>query len=124
MGLLVYDGDCAFCTSFVTLARRWVNPGAETLPWQRADLTSLGLTEQQCQDALQYRDRFGRWTSAGRAIAALLRDGRQPWRSFGRVASLPGFASCVDRAYAWAARNRYRLPGGTPACQAPFTSAE
>jgi len=120
MGLLVYDGDCAFCTSSVAFSHRWIRARTETVPWQTADLASLGLTEQQCRDAVQYRDRQGRWTSAGAAVIALLRDGRWPWFWLGRVAGLPGLSWAVERAYAWVARNRQRLPGSTPTCQLPL----
>jgi len=123
MGLLVYDGDCAFCTSAVAFARRWIDPRAEAVAWQLADLASLGLTEEQCRDAVQYRDRHGRWTSAGAAVIALLRDARIPWSWLGRIAGLPGMSWLVERAYAWVARNRHRLPGGTPTCQLPQDAA-
>jgi len=113
----VFDGDCAFCTSAVNVARRWITPHAEMVPWQHADLPALGLTEAICGQAVQYRDHAGRWTSAGRAIAAVLRDGPPPWSWLGRLASVPGLSRLVDRVYAWVAANRYRLPGGTPACQ-------
>lgn len=119
MELLVYDGDCAFCTSAVAFARRWINPRTETAAWQLADLASLGLTEERCRAAVQYRDRQGRWTSAGGAVVALLRDGRLPWSWLGRVAALPGVSWAVERAYGLVARNRHRLPGGTPTCQLP-----
>lgn len=119
IGLLVYDGDCAFCSSAVSFAHRWISPDTETVPWQWADLAALGLTADECQAAVQYRDRHGRWTSAGPAVAALLRDGRPPWAWLGRIAALPGVAWLVQRTYAWVAKNRHTLPGGTPACHVP-----
>jgi len=122
MGLLVFDGDCAFCTSAVAFARRWVNGDTEAVPWQLTDLDSLGLTEQSCAAAVQYRDCRGRWFSAGRAVSALLRDARPPWSWLGRLAALPGVAWTVDRLYAFVANNRHRLPGGTPACRQPDAS--
>jgi predicted DCC family thiol-disulfide oxidoreductase YuxK len=117
--LLVFDGDCGFCTSSVRFADRWIKPPAEALPWQRADLDALGLTEAQCNEAVQYRDRGGRWHSAGRAVAALLIDSRFPWSLLGRLARVPGLAWIVDRLYELVSANRGKLPGGTPACQAP-----
>jgi predicted DCC family thiol-disulfide oxidoreductase YuxK len=39
------------------------------------------------------------------------------WRIAGRVLLLPGVSWIAARAYRSIARNRHRLPGGTPACQ-------
>ncbi len=116
-GLLVFDGDCGFCTSSVRFIDRWIKPPVDALPWQRADLAALGLTEVQCDEAVQYRDHAGRWHSAGRAVAALLADSRAPWSWLGRLARIPGLTWLVDHGYEVVSANRSRLPGGTPACQ-------
>ena len=42
--MLVFDGDCGFCTA----SARWATAGASgvlTRPWQTLDLTTIGLTE-------------------------------------------------------------------------------
>jgi predicted DCC family thiol-disulfide oxidoreductase YuxK len=119
MGLLVFDGDCGFCTSSVAFARRWISRDTDAVPWQRTDLDSLGLTENACQQAVQYRDNRGLWFSAGAAVIALLRDARPPWSWLGRVLAVTAVAPAVERLYAFVANNRSRLPGGTPACQLP-----
>jgi predicted DCC family thiol-disulfide oxidoreductase YuxK len=115
-GLLIFDGDCAFCTSSVAFIQRWIMPSAEAVPWQHADLGALGLTAAACREAVQYRDCSGRWHSAGSAVTAILRDSRFPWSGLGRLAGLPGMGWISERCYRWVAANRYRLPGGTPAC--------
>lgn len=43
--LLVFDGDCAFCTSSARLLAR-IAPAAEMVAWQQIDLAELGLTEE------------------------------------------------------------------------------
>jgi predicted DCC family thiol-disulfide oxidoreductase YuxK len=116
--LLIFDGDCAFCTSSVAFTRRWIKPPAEAVPWQQADLATLGLTEAACHEAVQYRDSSGRWHSAGSAVAAILIESRFPWSALGRLARLPALTWIAEGCYRWVAANRYRLPGGTPACQA------
>ena len=117
MPLLVFDGDCGFCTSSASIARRRINRDVDIVPWQRADLPALGLTEAQCKDAVQYRDPDGRWSSAGAAITALLRDAGPPWSWIARVTGLRGVRILVEVAYHVVSANRGRLPGGTPACQ-------
>ncbi|MGB8649136.1 MAG: DCC1-like thiol-disulfide oxidoreductase family protein [Mycobacteriales bacterium] len=115
---LVYDGDCAFCTSSV----RWVTRlhlGADVvIPWQQADLASLGLTRQQCEDALQLV-RDGRVSSGHEAVAQLLLGSALPWRPLGALLLLPPLSWLAARVYAWVAAHRSRLPGGTAACALP-----
>lgn len=114
LGVLVYDGDCGFCTRSAT----WLEHHAGSLavvPWQRADLASLGLTEAQCQEAVQLV-LDGRISSGGRAVALALADCRQPYRAVGRVLGLRAVAPIVERAYRVVAAHRHRLPGGTATC--------
>jgi predicted DCC family thiol-disulfide oxidoreductase YuxK len=117
-GLLIVDGDCAFCTSAAEFAHLHINRDADVEPWQHSDLASLGLTEHACRQAVQYRDEQGVWSSAGHAVSALLRDSLRPWSWLGRLMSVPGMSGLTERTYSLIAANRYRLPGGTAACRA------
>ncbi len=88
------------------------------IPWQRADLASLGLTEAQCAAALQYVD--GRVVrSGGAGVAAALSACHQPWRALGWLLARPWVAPLADGTYRLVAANRHRLPGGTPARRLP-----
>jgi hypothetical protein len=51
--VLLYDGDCAFCTSCARGLQR-LEPDAEITPWQLTDLTALGVTEEQAAAAVQW----------------------------------------------------------------------
>ncbi len=55
--------------------------------------------------------------SGHEAIAATLGAGGPLWRALGRLLVAPGVSPLAARAYALLAANRYRLPGGTPACR-------
>lgn len=115
---LVYDGDCAFCTSSVRLARRLRLHADAVTPWQHADLASLGLTQQQCESSLQWVD--GEQISSGHAaVAGLLLASALPWRPLGFLLRTPPFSWVAARAYRWVADHRTSLPGGTPACALP-----
>lgn len=119
MTALVYDGDCAFCTSSVRLARR-LGLGADlVIAWQHADLDALGLTPAACQDALKWVSDSGRVSSGHEAVARLLLAGPLPWRPLGALLLVPPVSWLAARAYAWVAANRHRLPGGTAACALP-----
>jgi predicted DCC family thiol-disulfide oxidoreductase YuxK len=115
---LVYDGDCAFCTSSVRWVPRLRLRVDEIVAWQFADLASFGLTEKECDESawLVVGDR--RWSGATAAGRLLL---RSPWywRPFGVLLLTPPFSWIAKAAYRWIARNRDRMPGGTAACALP-----
>lgn len=114
-GVLVFDGDCGFCTWSAARIERWASGALDVVPWQRADLPGMGLTEAQCATAVQFVDAHG-VASGGAAVARALQQCRQPWRSVGRVLAQPWLGPIVERAYVVVAANRHRLPGATPAC--------
>jgi predicted DCC family thiol-disulfide oxidoreductase YuxK len=118
--VLVFDGDCAFCTTSARfLERRVVRDGStRVVPWQKLDLGQLGLTEEQCMEAVQWVGEGGPVLSGHAAIAATLRAGHPVWRPVGALLAAPGFSWLAAKAYAWIAAHRYQLPGGTPACRA------
>lgn len=122
--MFVYDGDCAFCTSCARLAQRRVPTEAAIVPWQFADLRELGLTQAQCEEAVQ-------WVASGQppvagpdAIGALLRSSRLRWRLVGWPLRLPPIRALAWPVYRWVARNRHRMPGGTAACVLPHAARE
>jgi predicted DCC family thiol-disulfide oxidoreductase YuxK len=127
--LLVFDGDCAFCTTSV----HWYEerfPGAFTaVPYQRADLAALGLTEDECHARLQWigdvtEPRATR-ESGARAVGALSRTGGRTrggaaglfWRAAATLTVVPPFSWLAEGVYRIVAANRQRLPGGAPACR-------
>jgi predicted DCC family thiol-disulfide oxidoreductase YuxK len=115
--VLVFDGDCAFCTSCVRALER-IGPDAEIVAWQLTDLAELGLTEQQAIDAVQWVEPDGTVRSGHEAIAAVLATAGGIWKPVGRGIVLPGISPLAARGYRLVADNRHRLPGGTPACAA------
>ena len=118
--LLVFDGDCGFCTSWARRWQRW--SGLDHVePWQFLDLASLGLTEAQCTTAVQWVAEDGSVSSAEDAVIAALRHQGGAWAVLGRVLDLPGVHALTGALYRLVAANRYRLPGGTPACHLPRT---
>lgn len=114
--VLLYDGDCAFCTSCARLIERRIRPNAAVVPFQLADLGELGVTEERAAEALQWVGADGTVRSGHEAIAAMLGAAGRTWRVLGRLLLLPGASRLAAAAYALVAANRRRLPGGTPAC--------
>ena len=114
--VLVFDGDCGFCTACVGFTRRWIRPRVDIQPWQFLDLADYGLTEEQCAEAVQFVATDGRIHSGSRAVTGMLRTANRPWPWIAALADAPAIAPIAASAYRLVARNRYRLPGSTPAC--------
>ncbi|MBM3799764.1 MAG: DUF393 domain-containing protein [Actinobacteria bacterium] len=117
--LLIYDGDCAFCSSSVRFIERRVKRHPRLEPWQRLDLDALGLTVEQCQAAVQWVGADGLTASGHEAVGRLLVHAGGAWGLVGRTILAPGVRSVAKVTYSWVARNRHRLPGGTPECSLP-----
>ena len=114
--VLLFDGDCAFCTSSARLLER-IGPKAEIAAWQISDLDELGVTAAQAEQAVRWIEPDGTVRSGHEAIAAALDTAGAPWRIAGRTLVLPGISPLAAAVYRLIARNRQRLPGGTPACK-------
>jgi predicted DCC family thiol-disulfide oxidoreductase YuxK len=115
--ILVYDGDCGFCSRSVNWLRAVLPAFPRAEPWQAVDLAALGLSRAEVDDAVQWVGPDGYRAAGPRALAALLR--HQPHaglRLLGRVGDARTVRPVVAAAYRWVAAHRHRLPGGTPAC--------
>jgi predicted DCC family thiol-disulfide oxidoreductase YuxK len=118
--VLFYDGDCAFCSSCVRAAERVLPGDLRAIPWQRVpDLAAYGLTPQSAAASVQWVDSSGCLASGHEAVAQVLMAAGGAWWFLGRVLVLPGISAAAAFVYDVVARNRHRLPGGTPACQRP-----
>lgn len=120
--VLVYDGDCSVCTKLARIVTTRLRPTPSRYAvsaWQDLDLTSLGLTPEACDGALQWVDTNGRVHAAQNAVARLLLASRLWARPAGAVLLMPGINQLAGVIYRWVAVNRDRLPGGTPACSLP-----
>lgn len=121
--LFVFDGDCAFCTTWTNRLKDVLPVFPEAQPWQWLDLEPLGLS---AHDVTQYA-----WYLVGDrryrghlAFSALLRIQPRWWLRFpGHVIATPPFSWAAAVGYALIARFRHRLPGGTPACAMPRPQA-
>ncbi|MEU8201132.1 DUF393 domain-containing protein [Streptosporangium sp. NPDC049046] len=116
--VLVFDGDCGFCTTSVRFAERRIGVRARVVPWQFADLRALGVTRERAErEVLWVED--GRVYGEAQAVARLLIAAGLPWSPLGFVLRIPPFRWVARGVYRLVAANRHRLPGGTPACALP-----
>lgn len=117
--VLVFDGDCAFCTTSAQFAERRMKRHPTIVAWQFSDLDDLGLTQAQCEEALQWVGADGSIESGHLAVSRLLMHAGRLWWPLGAVLRVPGISWLAGVVYRTIARNRHRMPGGTPACSLP-----
>lgn len=117
--LLVFDGDCGFCTS----TAMWVEaraPDIRVAPWQVLELDALGLSGDDVTRFAWWLDpRAGLRERGHRAIGHALLACRMPWPIVGRLVLTPPFSWLGIPVYRLVARFRGSLPGATAACKRP-----
>lgn len=117
--LLLYDGDCGFCTVAAHWLLRRTHPSAAVVAWQTVPIQQWDLTAEQCDSAVQFVTADHQVLSGAPAVAALLRSGRGVWPVAGKVMTWPLVAHLAAAVYVQVARHRGSLPGATAACRQP-----
>lgn len=117
--VLVFDGDCGFCTSTVHWLLARIRTPVRAVPWQRLDLEAYGLTERDVRRFVWWIDEIGRRDRGHRAVARALEACGGGWPLVGRLLRTPPFGWLGAVGYRLVARFRGWLPGGTPACRLP-----
>ena len=115
--VLVFDGDCSFCTSSAMWLEHRAPASVRVQPWQRLDIEDLGLTEHDVETAAYWIDEHGRKFRGHRAIGKSLIAIGGAWKPVGVLMLIPPFSWLAALGYVLVAKNRHRLPGGTPACK-------
>ena len=117
--VLLYDGDCGFCTASVRFVERRIPTSADPVPYQAADLAALGASADRAAREVLWVARDGRVYGAAQAAAMLLIDAGGAWRALGLLLRVPPVRWAAYGVYRLVAANRGRLPGATPACSLP-----
>lgn len=114
--MLIYEGDCGFCTRCARWISRRMPSTAELRPWQRVDLAAYGTTRARARYEVLWVGPDGRIDGGVQAIARLLLDCGGVWALPGALLRVPPFRWLAHGFYRLVAANRSRLPGGGPAC--------
>jgi predicted DCC family thiol-disulfide oxidoreductase YuxK len=117
--VLIYDGDCAFCSSTVRTLQKLIKNPPKIIPFQFIDTTQFGLTKQQCSEEIKFVDANGLVSGGESAFKKFFFEVGGAWRLLGGVMGLPLIRQISGVIYRWVAKNRFRLPGGTPTCSLP-----
>lgn len=121
-GVLLYDGDCGFCTASAHWLEARLGPFDGTTwplvrPWHPDDEQRYGVTPAEADLEIHWVDPLGGILGGADAVLAYGRTGGTGWRWLCRLLGLPGAVQLTRAGYRLIAGNRHRLPGGTPTCE-------
>ncbi len=115
--ILLFDGHCRLCRAGARRLQALARRGAiELRDFQAPDalVAFPGLTHDECMRAMVLAMPDGRRVRGAQAVAEALRT-RVGLGWLARLYYVPGLRQLADAAYAFVARNRYRL-GRAQAC--------
>lgn len=121
--LLIFDGDCAFCTKCVLWGGKRLNPWLETKASQTLNPADFGLTPEDFKKSIWLvnpQNTGQKPLGANRAVAKILQEQHNVlWRALGIVLDIWWIRPIARGTYFLVAKNRGRLPGATAECQLP-----
>jgi predicted DCC family thiol-disulfide oxidoreductase YuxK len=116
--VLIFDGDCSFCTSTAHWIEKRLPDDVEVVAWQFVDdLGALGLTPEMGSAKAWWITPDGRRRGGHLAVGEALRAAGGFWGLVGRIMLVPPVSWIARPVYWVIAKNRHRMPGGTPACR-------
>ena len=117
--VLIFDGDCGFCTTTANYIVKKSKVAIKATPWQYQDFAGLPITKEQCADQV-YLLVDGKAYGGHEGFAMTFRVQPNPVvRFIGMVAMSPALRWFAKPTYRLVAKYRHKLPGGTPACKLP-----
>lgn len=111
--VVIYDGDCGFCSRSVEYARIRVAPNLVYLASQKVNLEDYGLTKEDCEKALQFVTSDSQVVAAEKAVIQILKQGNFVLRLLGIVMSLPILNLISKLGYRFVAQYRGKVSGFT-----------
>lgn len=121
--LLIFDGDCAFCTRCVEWGAKNLKPWVDTKASSQLNPADFGLTQDDFHKSIwlvQTNNPKSTPLGANRAAAKILQQQKNPfWRALGIVLDIWWIRPIARAGYYLVARNRAKMPGGTAACEVP-----
>lgn len=124
--VLVYDGDCGFCSWSVERARELLPAVPEVRDGRRVPLDDLYLELLDVDEAVwvvcEEQGMLRHYRGADAVFEVLRRQPVFALRFIGNLATVPGIAESTRIAYAIVKRNRHLLPGGSTSCALPHAA--
>ena len=120
--LLIFDGDCGFCTTSAGWIERRLPADVRVAPWQILDLDDYDLTEADVTPAAYWVDDDGVAHRGHVGIGKSLIAAGGVWTVPGQLIVRPPVSWFAKPIYGWIAKNRHRMPGATDACRVDLSS--
>ena len=117
--ILLYDGDCSFCSTTIRFLERSLKSHPTMIPFQFTELKPFGLTEEECSAEIKFVNRNGEIFGGSVAFAELFKESAGLFKPLGHLMTIPLISFLGKIIYKRVAANRHSLPGGTAACQMP-----
>jgi predicted DCC family thiol-disulfide oxidoreductase YuxK len=108
--VVLYDGECGFCTGLVEQARDRLAADVDYVAFQTAPLATYGVSTAEARHSLHWAAVDGRLDHGSGAVARLLVAGGGTWSLLGRLLLAPPFSFAAAGAYWLVARNRRHIP--------------
>jgi predicted DCC family thiol-disulfide oxidoreductase YuxK len=102
-----YDESCAFCQAMKARFTRMQRKGANVEWRSLEDAPACGLDGHTCGDAMKVQTADGQVLEGFYAVRVLMGQTKLRWLKPGL--HVPGVPWVGRKAYAWVARNRYRI---------------
>jgi predicted DCC family thiol-disulfide oxidoreductase YuxK len=119
VAILIFDGDCGFCTSTANFIVRRALGKIEAHPWQFVELAKFGLTTKAASAKVQLVSGGKNYAGHEAFVQIMQISGPPVLRQLSLIALVKPFSYAAGALYWLVARYRHKLPGGTPACKMP-----
>lgn len=116
---LIYDGDCAFCTLWVNRLEKALPAFPPTRTSQSISLDDFALSANDVARFAWYITPTHQYAGHLAASALLRAQPRRGLRFLGWLIATPPLSYVAAGVYAFVAKFRGKLPGGTATCAAP-----
>ena len=117
--VLIFDGDCGFCTTTANWIKKNSRVALEIAPYQWTELGQDGLTAEEAGAKVQLVGGDKVFEGHYCMSKLLLIQPNALLKLLGAIMVMPGVEPISAKVYDWVAANREKLPGGTPACKMP-----
>jgi predicted DCC family thiol-disulfide oxidoreductase YuxK len=119
--VLLFDGDCAFCSAFARLGRR-LPLRAEFKPLQAVDLNAIGVDPVRARSEVPSRRVDGTVDYGHHAIAVVLRTGTLPFQIIGRIMTWGPFNRLSAWCYRMISQHRHQISRARSSCGQAFVA--
>lgn len=115
--VLLFDGDCSFCTTSINLIKKYAKNSVHIIPYQKVNLKEYGLDENYCERYIHFICQNKNKYTGAKAFSEFFRYCGFRGRVLGSVIRFFEIFKLSTLIYSIISKFRHKLPGGTPECK-------